>query len=118
MKGLEFKIGVPETLNHIDPLTAVSPLNYTDMHWHWASGYKFFRAGLVTFPKYLSICFRGLVGMVTYTRSFLQVSRLLAFRLSVSRTTFCLARTVISLVKSHGFSFLVGFRLVSSLGLT
>lgn len=48
VKGLEFKIGVPETLNHIDPLTAVSPLNYTDMHWHWASGYKFFRAGLVT----------------------------------------------------------------------
>lgn len=46
--GLRFQIGVPETLNHVNPLTADAPLTYTDMHWHWASGYKFFRAGLGT----------------------------------------------------------------------
>jgi len=47
-KGLIFEIGVPESLNHADPLLAEPPLNYTDMHWHWASGYKFFRGGVVT----------------------------------------------------------------------
>lgn len=45
-KGLSFAIGVPEVLNHADPMTASAPLNYTVMHWHWRSGYKFMRAGL------------------------------------------------------------------------
>lgn len=47
-KGLVFEIGVPESLNHADPIRALPPLNYTDMHWHWASGYKFLRGGYAT----------------------------------------------------------------------
>ena len=46
--GVAFTIGVPEQLNHADPLTADAPLAYTVMHWHWASGYKFLRAGVET----------------------------------------------------------------------
>lgn len=45
--GLKFSIGVPEDLNHANPMTAAVPLNYSVMHWHWRSGYKFMRAGLV-----------------------------------------------------------------------
>jgi uncharacterized repeat protein (TIGR04052 family) len=44
--GLTFRVGVPEDLNHRDPLTAAPPLGYSVMHWHWASGYKFMRAGI------------------------------------------------------------------------
>lgn len=47
IEGLRFSIGVPEKLNHADPMAAGVPLNYTVMHWHWRSGYKFMRAGLV-----------------------------------------------------------------------
>ena len=46
--GLSFDIGVPGSLNHADPLIAGAPLSYTVMHWHWASGYKFLRAGVET----------------------------------------------------------------------
>jgi len=46
--GLRFSIGVPEDLNHANPLTAEPPLNYSVMHWHWLSGYKFMRAGIET----------------------------------------------------------------------
>lgn len=48
IQGLSFRVGVPEILNHEDALTAEAPLNFTDMHWHWASGYKFLRAGVET----------------------------------------------------------------------
>lgn len=44
--GLRFTLGVPEELNHGDPLIAAAPLTDTAMHWHWRSGYKFLRAGL------------------------------------------------------------------------
>ena len=44
--GIQFNIGVPERLNHADPLSAEAPLSYSVMHWHWASGYKFIRAGI------------------------------------------------------------------------
>ncbi len=47
-QGISFRIGVPEKLNHADPLLAGSPLNLTAMHWHWRSGYKFLRAGIRT----------------------------------------------------------------------
>lgn len=47
-RGLAFRIGVPAHLNHEDALTARPPLNFTDMHWHWATGYKFLRAGIET----------------------------------------------------------------------
>ncbi len=43
---LEFSIGVPAALNHLDPLRAPPPRNYTPMHWHWRTGYKFLRAGV------------------------------------------------------------------------
>jgi uncharacterized repeat protein (TIGR04052 family) len=46
--GLRFRVGVPEHLNHADPLRASAPLNYSFMHWHWLTGYKFLRAGLAT----------------------------------------------------------------------
>jgi uncharacterized repeat protein (TIGR04052 family) len=46
--GLVFTIGVPRSLNHMNPLSAAAPLSYTIMHWHWASGYKFIRAGVET----------------------------------------------------------------------
>jgi uncharacterized repeat protein (TIGR04052 family) len=45
--GVRFRIGVPEELNHADPLRAEAPLNYSVMHWHWRTGYKFLRAGVV-----------------------------------------------------------------------
>jgi uncharacterized repeat protein (TIGR04052 family) len=44
--GIRFRIGVPEDLNHADPLRAEAPLNYSVMHWHWRTGYKFLRAGV------------------------------------------------------------------------
>ena len=44
--GLRMNIGVPEELNHADPMLAAAPMTYTPMHWHWKSGYKFMRAGI------------------------------------------------------------------------
>lgn len=46
VRGVSFRVGVPETLNHADPVRAAAPLNLTIMHWHWRSGYKFMRAGI------------------------------------------------------------------------
>jgi uncharacterized repeat protein (TIGR04052 family) len=46
IRALAFTIGVPETLNHANAVTAEPPLAYTIMHWHWKSGYKFMRAGV------------------------------------------------------------------------
>ena len=46
--GLGFVVGVPQHLNHGDPLQAKAPLTNTPMHWHWRSGYKFLRAGVKT----------------------------------------------------------------------
>lgn len=43
---LRFTLGVPEHLNHQNPLTATSPLQQSDMHWSWQNGYKFFRLDL------------------------------------------------------------------------
>lgn len=39
--GIEFKVGVPFYLNHLNVSTAVAPLNNTAMYWAWNSGYKF-----------------------------------------------------------------------------
>ncbi len=47
-RGLRFTVGVPFRLNHLNPLTAKPPLDDSDMHWHWRSGYKFLRAGVRT----------------------------------------------------------------------
>ncbi len=45
--GVRFTVGVPFELNHDNPLLADPPLDDAAMHWHWRSGYKFFRAGVV-----------------------------------------------------------------------
>jgi len=38
-----FQIGVPNQLNHQNPVKAETPLNISTMHWQWLSGYKFLR---------------------------------------------------------------------------
>jgi uncharacterized repeat protein (TIGR04052 family) len=40
---IRFTVGVPSELNHEDITAAASPLNRTDMHWSWQSGYKHLR---------------------------------------------------------------------------
>jgi len=40
---LSFSIGVPNYLNHQNPVKAQPPLNQSAMHWQWLSGYKFLR---------------------------------------------------------------------------
>ncbi len=49
-KGLQFRVGVPEVLNHRDVLTAPAPLNLTAMFWSWLGGYKHLRIDLQTGP--------------------------------------------------------------------
>ncbi len=39
--GVRFTVGVPESLNHLDPLDAQLPLNAPGMFWSWTGGYKF-----------------------------------------------------------------------------
>ena len=39
--GLSFEVGVPWELNHLDALTAPSPLNLNAMYWNWRLGYIF-----------------------------------------------------------------------------
>lgn len=46
--GLTFRLGLPPSLNHANPLIAEPPLSDSIMHWHWLSGYKFLRAGVET----------------------------------------------------------------------
>ncbi|MDF3818605.1 metallo-mystery pair system four-Cys motif protein [Leptospira sp. 96542] len=38
--GIQFTVGVPEALNHLDRATASAPLNIGAMTWAWAGGYK------------------------------------------------------------------------------
>jgi len=41
--GIEFTLGVPFELNHINASTAPAPLNVTEMFWSWNGGYRFFK---------------------------------------------------------------------------
>lgn len=41
--GLQFKMGVPFEINHVNSATAPSPLNLTSLFWNWQGGYKFLR---------------------------------------------------------------------------
>lgn len=41
--GLVFTLGVPEDLNHADPLTLPPPLDAGTMTWGWLYGYKFLK---------------------------------------------------------------------------
>jgi uncharacterized repeat protein (TIGR04052 family) len=45
---IRFTLGVPFTLNHLNPLTQPSPLNEASMFWGWQGGHKFMRAELVS----------------------------------------------------------------------
>ena len=53
-RGVRFRIGVPEELNHVDVATAPSPLNLSGLYWNWTGGYKFIRADAKTpgLPSY------------------------------------------------------------------
>ncbi|MFL5355293.1 MbnP family copper-binding protein [Archangium sp.] len=46
--GLEFKMGLPEEMNHLDGATAPPPLNSPGMWWSWKGGYKFLRLDVRT----------------------------------------------------------------------
>ncbi|QRO00506.1 metallo-mystery pair system four-Cys motif protein [Archangium violaceum] len=46
--GLEFKVGVPEELNHLNGTTAPPPLNNDAMSWGWMNGYKFLHLDVST----------------------------------------------------------------------
>jgi uncharacterized repeat protein (TIGR04052 family) len=41
--GVQFVLGVPESLNHADQTTATAPLDLTALFWSWNAGYKFAR---------------------------------------------------------------------------
>jgi len=43
ISAIRFDLGVPESLNHKNPITQPSPLNQSDMFWTWRLGYKFAR---------------------------------------------------------------------------
>lgn len=44
--GLRFRIGVPFTKNHADPLQQTAPLDLSQMFWVWNAGHKFIRLEL------------------------------------------------------------------------
>jgi uncharacterized repeat protein (TIGR04052 family) len=41
--GVEFTVGVPDEMNHLDGATAPAPLNAQGLWWSWAGGYKYVR---------------------------------------------------------------------------
>ncbi len=41
--GLEFVVGVPDAMNHLDGATAPAPQNAQGLWWTWAGGYKYVR---------------------------------------------------------------------------
>lgn len=45
-KGLRFTLGVPSSLNHLDPLTMEGPFQAGGMQWSWLFGFKFARIEL------------------------------------------------------------------------
>lgn len=44
---LNFTLGLPFTLNHLNPLTQPSPLNIPSMFWSWRGGHKFLRLDMI-----------------------------------------------------------------------
>lgn len=41
--GLRFRVGVPETQNHLNVQTALPPLQNSALWWSWTGGYKFMK---------------------------------------------------------------------------
>ena len=50
VRGVQFRLGVPENLNHADVLAAKAPLNLSGLYWSWLGGYKHLRLDLATAP--------------------------------------------------------------------
>ncbi len=46
IEQINFTVGVPFALNHLNPLVQASPLNLPSMFWSWRAGHKFFRLDL------------------------------------------------------------------------
>jgi uncharacterized repeat protein (TIGR04052 family) len=44
--AIEFTLGIPPELNHVDPSSVEAPLNASNMFWSWQSGYKSMRIDL------------------------------------------------------------------------
>lgn len=44
--AIEFRVGVPTDLNHLDSAAAAAPLNIAGMYWSWMGGYKYLRVDL------------------------------------------------------------------------
>jgi len=45
---IRFTLGIPFSLNHLNPLTQASPLNIPSMFWGWRGGHKFMRVELAS----------------------------------------------------------------------
>lgn len=45
---IRFTLGIPFSLNHLNPLTQPSPLNMSSMFWGWQGGHKFMRIELIS----------------------------------------------------------------------
>jgi uncharacterized repeat protein (TIGR04052 family) len=41
--GVAFTLGVPQTLNHVNPVEQTGPLANVALHWSWMMGYKHFQ---------------------------------------------------------------------------
>ncbi len=41
--GVTFTVGVPESLNHVNPAEQTGPLAQIALHWSWMAGYKHFQ---------------------------------------------------------------------------
>lgn len=75
VNGLQFRLGIPQALNHADQAAAQSPLNVQSLFWSWQSGYKFMRldvapvGGIVrpTDPAYLGTTFNLHLGSTNCT---------------------------------------------------
>jgi uncharacterized repeat protein (TIGR04052 family) len=45
---IKFRLGVPQSLNHLNVNTAPAPLNVSALYWTWTAGYKFARLDFLT----------------------------------------------------------------------
>ncbi len=46
--GVQFTLGVPFELNHLDVIVAPSPLNLSAMFWNWQGGHRFLKVDMAT----------------------------------------------------------------------
>ena len=47
-RAIRFTLGVPFAVNHLNPISQPSPLNFPSMFWVWQTGHKFMRLELAT----------------------------------------------------------------------